>query len=248
MFPLIIEGFPDFKLGYNDFCAMNNHFRFPIQLAKELNKRLASMVKESGRIVCTDEKHRMVQIGWKHSRFAKNKNGHWITETAILGPDTALPLIILLQPTTNATPLNFDNEPYNNIPVSEQLMNAVENTHANSIHIADSYYPDTVGMRQLIEDRRLYMFKVSSKRFKGLFDEAKRLMEKKKLRDIGDFIVLYSEETQQHFMMYISEKLDQKKEYKRKGVLTNAFDQIKAPITTLDQYNLTRLSRIFQSL
>lgn len=228
-FPIETEGFPDFKMGFNEFSAINSHFRFPIQLVKALNQRFADMIDDTGRVVCTDEKHRKVQIGWKHARFAKNKNGHWITQTALLGPTTALPILTLLQPTTSVSNLKFKNEPYNNIPVSEQLINAFEVTSNHSIHIADSYYPDTLGMRALNKQDSLYMFKVSPLRFKELFERAKELMEKAKLRAIGDFIVLYSEATNEHFMMYISEKLDQKKGYKRKSVLTNAFEQIKAP-------------------
>lgn len=216
-------------MGYNDFESINNHFRFPIQLVDKLNERFASMIEDTGRIICTDEKHREVQIGWKHSRFAKNKNGHWITQTALLGPNTALPILTLLQPTTNVTPLKFKDEPYNNVPVSQLLKNAFKVTTNHTIHVADSYYPDTLGMRWLSKKDHLYMFKVSPLRFKELFDKAEILMKEKKSISVGDFVLLHSEATGEHFMMYISEKLDQKKGYKRKAVLTNAFQQVKAP-------------------
>lgn len=233
MFPFEFEEY-DFQMTRKEFYAMNNNIRIPIQLVKELNVRLSATTTTTGRIVCTDEKHREVQIGWKYSRFAKNKNGHWITETTLLGPTTALPLFILLQPTTSVDIKQYDNEPYNNVPVNEQLTNVVELTDQHSIHIADSYYPDILGMRELARRDTLYMFKVSKKRFLILFNEAekileKRLKKKKRKVKIGDFVVMRSEETQQHFMMYVSEKLENKKEYKRKAVLTNAFLEVAAP-------------------
>jgi hypothetical protein len=227
MFPFKIDGYDEFSMTIKEFSNINNNFRFPIQLVKELNNRFNNMINTSGRIVCTDEKHREVQIGWKHSRYAKNKNGHWITESTILGPTTALPLFVLLQPTTTVNIKSYDQEPYNNIPVNELLLNIVNISNDLSIHIADSYYPDTLGMRELATKGSLYLFKVSKKRFKELFDKADVIMKQKGLTKINDFVVLYSEETEQYFMVYVSEKVANK-EHKKKGVLTNAFTHVKA--------------------
>jgi hypothetical protein len=77
MFPFAIEGYEEYKISKKEFCKINNTFRFPIQLVNKLNSRYKKMVQQTGRIVCTDEKHKEIQIGWKHSRFAKQKNGHW---------------------------------------------------------------------------------------------------------------------------------------------------------------------------
>jgi hypothetical protein len=126
-------------------------------------------------------------------------------------------------PTTTVDNLNVEDEPYNNKLVSELLEDAYTNVHDESILVADGYYPDVAGRRYCKNNEKLYIFKVSKKRFPELFAKAYQAID---INNRDDFVVLYSEETNEHFMFYISY---QGKKVKQKGILTNAFLNTTAP-------------------
>jgi hypothetical protein len=218
-----VPGYEEYSMSLGIFEKMNVNFTIPIALVDKLNIRLASFISHTGRIVCFDEKHKECQENHKHARWAKSKTGHWVCESSILGPATGLPYVIRLMPTTSVDNLNVEDEPYNNKQVSELIEHAYSNINADSILVADGYYPDKSGRKFCRSNDKLYLFKVSKKRFPELFEEAKKHLNEK---DRDDFVVLYSEETKEHFMYYLSY---QKSKIKQKGILTNAFYNVKAP-------------------
>ena len=218
-----VPGFEEYSMSFDIFEKMNVHFIIPIALVDSLNNRFASLISHTGRILCFDEKHKVCQENHKYARWAKGKHGHWVCESSILGPTTGLPYILRLMPTTTVDNRNVEDEPYNNKQVSQLIEYAYNNVDNDSILVADGYYPDRVGRKFCRSNEKLYLFKVSKKRFKELFEEAKKHIDENN-RD--DFVVLYSEETKEYFMYYISY---QKSKVKEKGILTNAFFNVKAP-------------------
>jgi hypothetical protein len=218
-----VPGYEDYAMSYEVFEKMNVHFTIPIGLVDSLNIRLSKLIAHTGRIVCFDEKHKSCKENHYHARWAKGKQGHWISESSILGPATGLPYIIRLMPTTTVDERNAEDEPYNNKLVSELIEDAYTDISNDSILVADGYYPDRTGRKYCKLNEKLYLFKVSKLRFGELFQEAKKHIDEKN-RD--DFVVLYSEETKEHFMYYISY---QGSKVKEKGVLTNAFVNSCAP-------------------
>jgi hypothetical protein len=218
-----VPNYEAYSMSYTIFEKMNVHFTIPIELIESLNIRLTQAINHTGRILCFDEKHKACQDNHYHARWAKGKYGHWISESSILGPKTGLPYIVRLMPTTSVDNRNYENEPYNNKLVSELIEDAYNNVSQESILVADGYYPDRMGRKYCRENNKLYLFKVSKKRFADLFVEAKKHINENN-RD--DFVVLYSEETKEHFMFYISY---QKSKVKQKGILTNAFENVVAP-------------------
>lgn len=220
---IVVPGYEDYAMSFAIFEKMNVHFTIPIALVDSLNARLASFISHTGRLVRFDEKHKECQENHMHARWAKGKTGHWVCESSILGPTTGLPYIIRLMPTTSVDNRNVEDEPYNNKPVSKLIEHAYSEVSDDSILVADGYYPDKSGRKFCRSNDKLYLFKVSKKRFPELFQEAKKHINEK---DRDDFVVLYSEETHEHFMYYISY---QKSKIKEKGILTNAFNNVKAP-------------------
>jgi len=220
---IIIPNFEEFKMCFDYFEKMNSHFFIPIALVKVLNDKLNSLVESTGRIVCMDEKHKKCHQNHLHARYAKKKPRHWITESAILGPTTGLPYMIQLMPTTTIDRMNAQDEPFNNKPVAELVEEAYSVLDDNTILLTDGYYPDMNGRRYCIDNDKLYIFKASKKRFPELFEKAKEHINERKK---DDFVVLYSEETNEHFMMYNS---FQTSTPHQKGVLTNAFSHRIAP-------------------
>jgi hypothetical protein len=218
-----VPGYEKFSMSFDIFEKMHVHFIIPIALVDSLNARFASFISHTGRILCFDEKHKNCQETHKHARWEKGKHGHWVCESSILGPTTGLPYVIRLMPTTYLDSRNVEDEPYNNKKVSELIEQAYNDIDKDTILVADGYYPDRVGRKFCRSNEKLYLFKVSQKRFKELFEEAKKHIDEKN-RD--DFVVLYSEETKEHFMFYISYQGSKEKE---KGILTNAFFNVKAP-------------------
>jgi hypothetical protein len=218
-----IPNYEQYSMSFSTYEKMNVHFVIPISLVGSLNIRLSQPISHTGRIVCFDEKHKVCQDNHYHARWAKGKYGHWISEVSILGPTTGLPYMLRLMPTTKVDNRNMNEEPYNNKFVSELIEDSYTNVHNESILVADGYYPDLTGRKYMIENNKLYLMKVSKKRFPDLFTEAKKHIDEKN-RD--DFVVLFSEETNEHFMFYISY---QGKKVKQKGVLTNAFVNSCAP-------------------
>jgi hypothetical protein len=218
-----VPGYEEYSMCFKIFEKMNVHFVIPIDLVESLNTRLALFMEHTGRIVSFDEKHKSCQENHKHARWAKGKYGHWISESSILGPTTGLPFVFRLMPTTTVDNRNVENEPYNNKLVSELIEDAYTYVDNDSILVADGYYPDRMGRSYCRSNEKLYLFKVSKKRFSELFSEAKKHIDQNN-RD--DFVVLYSEETKEHFMYYISY---QSSKVKEKGILTNAFVNSCAP-------------------
>jgi hypothetical protein len=74
-----------------------------------------------------------------------------------------------------------------------------------------------LGMKALTESGRKFIAKVNSAWWKDLADVAKSELGP----DDGDYVILYSDELEQHFMMYNSRT--KKGKIKKKCVLTNAF-------------------------
>lgn len=218
-----VPGYEEYAMSFDIFEKMNVHFTIPIALIDSLNTRLGALISDTGRIVCFDEKHKECRDNHYHARWAKNKYGHWISESSILAPTTGLPYIIRLMPTTSIDNRNVEDEPYNNKLVSELIEDAYTDVNDHSILVADGYYPDRLGRRFCRSNEKLYLFKASKKRFAELFAEAKKHIDEK---NHDDFVVLYSEETKEHFMYYISY---QHSKVKEKGILTNAFENVKAP-------------------
>lgn len=139
-----VPNFEIYSMSLATFEKMNSNFFIPIALVKDLNVNLASPIK-TGRIVCLDEKHKECTQEYAnggHARWAKKKYGHWITESAITGPKTGLPIIQLLMPITSVIESNVEDEPYNKVPNSELVKEAYENMQEDSILLADGYYPD----------------------------------------------------------------------------------------------------------
>lgn len=138
---------PDFEIhsmSFKTFEKMNRNFIIPIALVKELNENMASLIK-TGRIVCLDEKHKGCSNQYQHgghARWAKKKYGHWITESAIDGPTTGLPILQLLMPLTKVDRLSVEDEPYNDLPNSELVKETYKYMDEGSILITDGYYPD----------------------------------------------------------------------------------------------------------
>jgi hypothetical protein len=138
---------PNFKhhsMSFKIFEKMNSNFFIPIALVKLLNEKLSSLVK-TGRIVCMDEKQKECTDAFQHgghARWAKKKYGHWITESAVLGPTTELPIIILLMPITKVDRLNVEDEPFNDVPNSELVEEVYDHMENESILLTDGYYPD----------------------------------------------------------------------------------------------------------
>jgi hypothetical protein len=218
-----VPGYEHYSMSFKLFENMNVKFVIPIELVQSLNTRLALFLEHTGRIVSFDEKHKSCQENHQHARWAKGKYGHWVSESSILGPTTGLPFVFRLMPTTTLDNRNVENEPYNNKLVSELIEEAYSDVNDDSILVADGYYPDRMGRKYCRSNEKLYLFKVSKKRFSELFVEAKKHINQNN-RD--DFVVLYSEETKEHFMYYISY---QSSKVKEKGVLTNAFVNSCAP-------------------
>ena len=198
---LEVPGYEDFSMSYEMFEKMNVNFIIPISLVGTFNARLDQFLSHTGRIVCFDEKHKNCQENHNHARWAKGKQGHWISECSILGPKTGLPYMLRVMPTTTVDNRNVEDEPYNNKLVSELVEDAYTNVHDESILVADGYYPDIAGRKYCKKNEKLYLFKVSKKRFPELFATAEKAID---INDRDDFVVLHSEETQEHFMFYIS--------------------------------------------
>lgn len=139
-----VPNYEEYSMSFHIFEKMNNNFLFPISLVKHLNKNLSSLVK-TGRIVVLDEKHKQCSKKFNeggHARWAKKKYGHWISESAVLGPTTGLPIMNLLMPLTKVPRLEVDDEPYNDLPNSELVKETYEIMEDESILLTDGYYPD----------------------------------------------------------------------------------------------------------
>jgi hypothetical protein len=139
-----VPGFEQYLMSYDIFEKMNSNFLIPIALVKELNNILSSLVK-TGRIVVLDEKQKDCSKSYTfggHARWAKKKTGHWITESAVLGPTTELPILNLLMPLTKVKERDVEDEPYNNVPNSELVKEAYKFMEKDSILLTDGYYPD----------------------------------------------------------------------------------------------------------
>jgi hypothetical protein len=139
-----VRNFEVHSMSFNIFEKMNRNFFIPIALVKDLNENMASLVK-TGRIVCLDEKQKECSHEYHHgghARWAKKKYGHWITQSAVLGPTTGLPIMQLLIPLTKVDRLNVDDEPYNDVPNSELVKETYEHMEEGSILLTDGYYPD----------------------------------------------------------------------------------------------------------
>ena len=120
-----VPNFEIHSMSFKIFEKMNRNFFIPIAIVKDLNENLASLIK-TGRIVCLDEKQKECKSEYKHARWAKKKYGHWITESAVIGPLTGLPIIQLLMPLTKVDRLNVEDEPYNDVPNAELVKETYE--------------------------------------------------------------------------------------------------------------------------
>lgn len=80
-----------------------------------------------------------------------------------------------------------------------------------------------LGKKALVEIEQKFIAKVNSQWWPELFKKADALLGNK----IHDYVVLYSEELNEHFMLYNSDM--RKGKSKKKCVLTNAFMNVKAP-------------------
>jgi hypothetical protein len=80
-----------------------------------------------------------------------------------------------------------------------------------------------LGKKALCEKDRKFISKVNSKWWPELVEKATEYIGKKD----GDFVVLWSEDLREHFMMYNS--MNKRGKIKRKCVLTNSFLISKLP-------------------
>jgi hypothetical protein len=156
-------------------------------------------------------------------------------------------------PITSVKPSQYDGEPYNNLKNNEIMLLGESYCDAGTTIVFDSHYMDlegtiipifladplvlpmyfpsrfhNVAKKKLTERGREFIAKCNPGWWKELVEKAATELGKKD----GDFVVMWSDETQEHFMMYNS--MSKKGKIKRKCVLTNAF-------TNVNKKNSTRM-------
>lgn len=128
----------------------------------------------------------------------------------------------------------YDGEPYNNLKNHEILLEGAVKCNLESILVFDSHYLDLAGFffcrlllstltliilgkKKLVEGKFKFIAKVNPMWWNDLYQIALRYLSDK----AGEFVVLWSEELNEHFMVYNS--IGKQSKLKRKCVLTNAF-------------------------
>jgi hypothetical protein len=147
-----------------------------------------------------------------------------------------MPYLMRLMPITSVTGKDVTDEPFNNLKNHQIVLAATEYSEKESILVFDSHYMDLEGTcfrytffflilqgkKKLVADDRKFIAKVNPAWFPELAAEAKKHLGKRE----DDFVVLYSEELEEHFMMCNS--MTSKGAMKTKCVITNAFVNTKA--------------------
>jgi len=119
------------------------------------------------------------------------------------------------------------DEPYNKLKNSQILMKALVGVEPDTIVVFDSFYLTLEALELLKRRKQRFVGKCNPEWWKDLVAQAKQEISD----EDGDFVLLYSEEHELHFMMMNcgfkkkkkKTKHKKRKVIKRKYVLTNAF-------------------------
>jgi len=214
-FPLK-ESAPDICLGKNTFISMLSHMLIRLSMVEAVNGRLGKYTL-SGRHVMLDEKHKGTDRCHHLSRWVHGKDpswGHWITMLTTIAPKTGMPVLLKCMPLTSTDPRKVTAEPYNNLSLIDVHKEIASCLREGTVIVEDAYYLDDQSRTYLRKEGIPYISAINPVRFKEVWEECEKYVEKK-----GDWVIMKNITTKEHAMMRW-DPMGERKQY----VLSNAFE------------------------
>lgn len=227
-------------LGRNLFQQMLSNFYITLDSVKEMNEILNGCFN-TGRYVVLDEKHFGTNKDNHLARWVHGKDpqwGHWNSELAAVGPTTGMPICKMFMPLTSTDVNKVTIEPYNNFELKDVHAEVIKNLEEDTIIVEDAYYLDDKSRKLLRDKNIMYISAINVIRFKEVWVECEKYV-----KNMGDWVVLYNSETEEHAMM----KWDAVRERKY-YVLTNAFRNRKISNFKKDKKDINTIAAIYELL